>query len=187
MRRVLLPLLLAFAFAGPASGDEVQAARDRAKTLIERSVALAARVAGELKPQQAQGAIFATLLTLDPHDGSSIGVYDSDSRRVAWVGEPVDPLRLPEVDPSQSARFVAATRSRAALVVTAKAPAPWFVLVSAPLLETRRAEGDQIEVFDVLDPARTLGLDYCDHSADASTRPEETITALGVTLARVSR
>lgn len=187
MRRVLLPLLLAFAFAGPASGDEVQAARDRAKTLIERSVALAARVAGELKPQQAQGAIFATLLTLDPHDGSSIGVYDSDSRRVAWVGEPVDPLRLPEVDPSQSARFVAATRSRAALVVTAKAPAPWFVLVSAPLLETRRAEGDQIEVFDVLDPARTLGLDYSDHSADASTRPEEAITALGVTLARVSR
>jgi len=186
VRLVLLPLLLALGFAGPASGDEVQAARDRAKTLIERSVALAARVAGELKPQQAQGAIFATLLALDPHDGSSIGVYDSDSRRVAWVGEPLDPLRLPEVDPFQPARFVAATRSRAALVVTANAPAPWFVLVSAPLLETRRAEGDEIEVFDVLDPARTLGLDYSAHSGGASAPAEETITALGLTLARIS-
>jgi hypothetical protein len=161
VRRVLLPLLLAFGFAGPASGDEVQAARDRAKTLIERSVALAARVAGELKPQQAQGAIFATLLTLDPHDGSSIGVYDSDSRRVAWVGGaggstapsrgrplPVGAASWPR--PARAPRWWSPR----------KRPAPWFVLVSAPLLETRRAEGDQIEVFDVLDPARTLGLDY---------------------------
>lgn len=186
MSRALLPLLLAFGLAAPAFGDEAQSARERAKALIERSVTLAARVAGELKPQQAQGGVFATLLALDPHDGSSIGVYDSDGRRVAWVGEPVDPLRLPEVDPSQPARFVAATRSRAALVVTARAPEPWFVLVSAPLLETRRAEGDQIEVFDVLDPSRALGLDYSDRSAGASAASGETITALGVTLARIS-
>lgn len=187
MRRVLLFLALGLGLAGSARGDEVQAARDRALGLLDRSGALAAWVAKELKADQSRAEIFAVLLKADRPDGSSVGVYDADNRRVAWVGSPVDPLRLPEVDPSVPARFVAATRSRAALVVTAKGPPPWFVLVSTPLLETRRGEGDQMEVVDVLDPSRKLGFDYSDRSAPApGDHNHESITVLGVTFARVS-
>lgn len=182
MRRVLSFLALAFGLAGSASGDDVQAARDRALALLSRSVALSAEVVMELKPEQSRAEIFATLLRVDRLDGSSIGVYDADSRRVAWVGSPIDPLRLPEVDPSLPTRFVAATRSRAALVVTAKGPGPWLVLVSTPLLETRRGEGDRMEVIDVLDPARKLGFDYSDQTASLQgDHRRESITALGVT------
>ncbi len=167
--------------------DEVAAARDRALALLNRSVALSAAVAKELKPEESRAEVFATLLRLDRHDGSSIGVYDADSRRVAWVGSPVDPLRLPEVDPSSPTRFVAATRSRAALVVTEKGPSPWFVLVSTPLLETRRGESGQTEIMDVLDPSRTLGFDYSDRSeAAAGDHRRESIIVLGVTFARIS-
>lgn len=187
MRRVLFFLALALGLVGSARGDEVQAARDRALALLNRSVALSSAVAKELKTDQSRSEIFAVLLKADRQDGSSIGVYDADSRRVAWVGSPIDPLRLPEVDPSAPARFVAATRSRAALVVTAIGPGPWFVLVSTPLLETRRGEGDQMEVVDVLDPSRKLGLDYSDHSEPApGDHTRESITVLGVTFARIS-
>ena len=187
MNRVLLCLALGLGLAGSARGDGVQAARDRALALLNRSVSLSADVAQQLKPDQPRAEIFAILLKADRHDGSSVGVYDADSRRVAWVGSPVDPLRLPEVDPTVPARFVAATRSRAALVVTAKGPPPWFVLVSTPLLETRRGEGDQMEVVDILDPSRKLGFDYSDHSAPApGDHSRESITVLGVTFARVS-
>ncbi len=187
MRRVLLFLALGLGLAGPARADEVQAARDRALGLLGRSGALAAQAAKGLKADQSRAEIFAVLLKADRQDGSSVGVYDGDGRRVAWVGSPVDPLRLPEVDPSIPARFVAATRSRAALVVTAKAPPPWFVLVSTPLLETRRGEGDRMEVVDVLDPSRRLGLDYSDQSTPApGDHNRESIRVLGVTFARIS-
>ncbi|HQZ16164.1 MAG TPA: hypothetical protein PLD86_04725, partial [Vicinamibacteria bacterium] len=187
MRPVLLFLALGLGLAAPARADEVQAARDRVLGLLGRSGALAAQVAKELQADQSRAEIFAVLLKADRQDGSSVGVYDGDGRRVAWVGSPVDPLRLPEVDPSVPARFVAATRSRAALVVTAKAPPPWFVLVSTPLLETRRGEGDRMEVVDVLDPSRKLGLDYSDQSTPApGDHNRESITVLGVTFARIS-
>ncbi len=187
MTRVLLALALSGGLGGSAWGDDVQAARDRALVLLNRSVALSTAVAKELKPQEPRAAVFATLLRLDPHDGSSIGVYDADNRRVAWVGSPIDPSRLPEVDPSSPFRFVAATRSRAALVVTEKGPPPWFILVSTPLLETRRGPGDQMEVVDVLDPARRLGFDYSDRSeAAAGDHLRESLTVLGVTFARIS-
>lgn len=164
----------------------MQEARDRALALLNRSVALAGQVAGELKPGEPRAEIFAALLRLDPRDGSNIGVYDGDGRRVAWLGSPVDPLRLPEVDPSVAARFVAATRSRAALVVTAPGPSPWFVLVSTPLLETRKGEDDRMEVVDRLDPSRNLGFDYSDHSeASRGDHARESLTAGGVTFARI--
>jgi signal transduction histidine kinase len=171
----------------PARGDEVQAARDRAFALLNRSVALSAEVTRQLRTGQSRAEIFAVLLAADRQDGSSVGVYDADSRRVAWVGSPVDPRRLPEVDPSTPARFVAATRSRAALIVTAKGPSPWFVLVSTPLLETRRGAGDQVKVVDVIDPSRRLGLDYSDHSAPSpGDHARESITVEGVAFARLS-
>ena len=187
MRRVVLCLALGLGLAGSARGDEVQAARDRALALLNRSVALSAEVVRELREDQSRADIFAVLLKADRRDGSSVGVYDADSRRVAWVGSPIDPLRLPEVDPSVPSRFVAATRSRAALVVTAKGPAPWFVLVSTPLLETRRGEADRVEVVDVLDPSRKLGFDYSDQSAPApGDHSRESIAVPGVTFARIS-
>ncbi len=172
---------------GLARGDEVQAARTRALVLLDRSNVLATAVAKALRPQDSRGEMFATLLRLDPRDGSSIGVYDAESRRLAWVGSPVDPLRLPEVDPSLPSRFVAATASRAVLVVTAKAPSPWFVLVSTPLLETRRREGGVTEVLDVLDPSRALGLDYSDRFETTGTdHSRENLTVGGVNFARIS-
>jgi len=187
VRRVLFCLAFVLGLALPARGDEVQAARDRALGLLNRTVALSTEVARQLKAEQSRAEIFAVLLGLDRQDGSSVGVYDADSRRVAWVGSPVDPRRLPEVDPSSPTRFVAATRSRAALIVTARGPSPWFVLVSTPLLETRRGEGDQMEVLDVLDPLRRLGLDYSDQSAPSpGDHTRESITVLGVNFARLS-
>ncbi len=187
MRRVLSGLVLAVAVAGAARADEVQAARDRALALLELSTSLSAAVARELKSGQPRVEIFATLLKLDPHDGSSIGVYDMDGRRVAWLGSPIDPLRLPEIDPSIPTRMVAATRSRAALVVTARGPDPWFVLVSRPLLETRRGEGDRMIVVDLLDPSRALGFDYSDRSEAApGDHLRESIAVSGVTFARIS-
>ncbi|MBX7187322.1 MAG: HAMP domain-containing protein [Vicinamibacteria bacterium] len=187
MRTALLFLALGLGLPGSARGDEVQAARDRALALLNRSIALSGEVARDLRPDQSRAEIFAVLLKANRQDGSSVGVYDADSRRVAWVGSPIDPLRLPEVDPSAPARFVAATRSRAALVVTEKGAAPWFVLVSTPLLETRRGEGDSVEVVDVLDPSRKLGLDYSDRSVPASgDHSRESIAALGVVFARIS-
>jgi signal transduction histidine kinase len=187
VRRILLCLSLGLGLAGSARGDEVQAARDRALALLNRSVALSSEASSGLKAGQSRAEIFAVLLKLNRQDGSSVGVYDADGRRVAWVGSPIDPLRLPEVDPSVPVRFVAATRSRAALVVTAKAPPPWFVLVSTPLLETRRGEGDQMEVVDVLDPSRKLAFDYSDHSAPSpGDHTRESINVLGVAFARVS-
>lgn len=187
MRRVLLSAALAFGLVGSARGDEVQDARDRALTLLNRSIALADAAASALKPEEPRADIFAALLKLERHDGSSVGVYDADSRRVAWVGSPIDPSRLPEVDPAVPTRFVAATRSRASLVVTARGPAPWFVLVSTPLLETRRTDAEQMEVVDVLDPSRRLGFDYTDRSEQADgDHSRESIRALGVTFARIS-
>ncbi len=187
MSRILLCLGLGLGLAGSARGDEVQAARDRALTLLNRSIDLSNEVAQQLKAEQSRTKIFDILLKADRQDGSSVGVYDADGRRVAWVGSPLDPVRLPEVDPATPARFVAATRSRAALVVTAKSASPWFVLVSTPLLETRRGEGEQMEVVDVLNPSRALGLDYSDHSAPApGDHSRESITVLGVTFARLS-
>ncbi len=186
MTRVFLALALTSGLGSSAWGDDVQASRDRALILLNRSVALSTAAARELKPQQPRAEVFATLLRLDPQDGSSIGVYDADGRRVAWVGSPIDPSRLPEVDPSSPTRFVAATRSRAALVVTEKGPPPWFVLVSTPLLETRRGPGDQVEVVDFLDPSRNLGLDYSDRSeATEGDHGRESVTVLGVTFARM--
>lgn len=185
MRRLLL--FLALGLAAPARADDVQAARDRALALLDRSAALSAEVAAALKPGQSRAEIFAILLRMNRRDGSSIGVYDADGRRLAWVGSPADPLRLPEVDPAVPTRFVAATRSRAALIVTGKGPAPWFVLVSTPLLETRRVAGDQMEVVDLLDPSRQLGLDYSDQTPPtAGDHRLESITAPGVTFARIS-
>lgn len=187
MRRALLFLAVAFGLAGSARGDEVQAARDRALALLNRSVGLSAEVAKALRAGQARAEVFAILLRMDRHDGSSVGVYDADSRRVAWVGSPIDPSRLPEVDPQAPTRFVAATRSRAALIVTNRGPAPWFVLVSTPLLEARRVGGDRMEVIDVLDPSRQLGLDYSDQTATSpGDHSRESIAALGVTFARIS-
>ncbi|MEO8500737.1 MAG: HAMP domain-containing protein, partial [Vicinamibacteria bacterium] len=187
MRRTLLFLAVAFGLVGSARGDEVQAARDRALALLNRSTALSTSVATDLKAGERRADVFATLLRMDRRDGSSIGVYDADGRRVAWVGSPIDPMRLPEVDPSSPTRFVAATRSRATLVVTAKGPAPWFVLVSTPLLETRRVSGDEMEVVDVLDPLRRLSLDYSDQTTpSAAGHAQESIAVLGVTFARIS-
>ncbi len=183
MRRLLLALPLALGLPGFAFGDDVGTARARAAALVERSTALAVAAARELRPGITRAEIFNGLLRLDVQDGSSIGVYDADSRRVAWVGAPLDPLRLPEVDPEAPIRFVAATRSRAALVVTEKGPAPWFVLVSTPLLETRRGAGDELRVVDVLNPDRTLGLDYSDRAGIAG---RETVSASGLTLATSS-
>ena len=187
MRSALLFLAVAFGLAGSARGDEVLSARDRALALLDRATGLSSAVAQELKADQPKAEIFSTLLRMDRRDGSSIGVYDADGRRVAWVGSPIDPMRLPEVDPSTPTRFVAATRSRAALIVTRKGPSPWFVLVSTPLLETRRVAGDRMEVVDVLDPSRQLGLDYSDQTATASDdHRRESVSAGGVTFARVS-
>lgn len=187
MTSPLLCVVLAAALAGPAQGDGVQAARDRAAALLGRSDGLARAAAAALRPSQPREEIFAALLKLDRHDGSSLGVFDADSRRVAWVGAPIDPSRLPEVDPAAPARFVAATPSRAALIVTAKGPSPWFVLVSTPLLETRRGAGDQVEVVDVLDPARALGLDYSDRSeGGVLDHAHERVEAGGVRFARLS-
>jgi signal transduction histidine kinase len=187
VRRLPLFLIVSFGLAGPARGDDVQEARDRALALLNRSAALSAEAAAGLKPQQTRAEIFRTLLRLNRRDGSSIGVYDADNRRVAWVGSPTDPLRLPEVDPSLPARFVAATRSRAALIVTSEGPEPWFVLVSTPLLETRRVAGDLMEVVDVLDPSRKLGLDYSDQGpAAAGDHTRESVAAAGVSFARIS-
>ncbi len=187
MKRSLLALVLLGGLPGLGRGDEVQAARTRALVLLDRSNVLAAAVAKELRPQDSRGEMFATLLRLDPRDGSSIGVYDAESRRLAWVGSPIDPLRLPEVDPSTPSRFVAATASRAVLVVTAKAPTPWFVLVSTPLLETLRREGGVTEVRDALDPSRALGLDYSDRSETTGVdHTRENLTVGGVNFARIS-
>lgn len=186
MRKAFLALALALSLAGPVAGNEVQDARGRAQVLLVRSVALAKAVAQGLEPELSRAQIFSSLLKLDPHDGSSIGVYDADGHRLAWLGDPLDPQRLPEVDPSTPTRFVAATRSRAALVVTEKGPASWFVLVTVPLLETRRNENDQLQVVDVLDPSRRLWLDYSDRSTEPSKSGRgETVSALGVDLARV--
>ncbi len=188
MRRAFLQVALALSLAAPAFGDEVQAARERAQVLLNRSIALAKSAAAALRPELSRAEIFAALLRLDPHDGSSIGVYDADGRRVAWLGAPLDPQRLPEVDPATPVRFVAATRSRAALVVTEKGPTPWFVLVAVPLLETRRNENGELQVVDVLDPSRKLRLDFSDRP-DSSTdgRDDARIEALGLTFARVGR
>jgi signal transduction histidine kinase len=173
--------------AGSAHADEVQAARDRAAALLNRSTALAGSAAAALTLGQPRAEIFASLIKLERQDGSSIGIYDGDSRRVAWVGSPIDPSRLPEVDPAVPTRFVAATRSRASLVVTARGPAPWFVLVSTPLLETRRTDAFRLEVFDVLDPTRLLGFDYTDRSeATDGDHAHETIKAQDVVFARIS-
>jgi len=190
VRRALLSFGLALGLGvgspGCATGDEVQEARARARVLLDRAVALAGSVSAELKRDQSRAEVFASLVRLDPHDGSSVGVYDNDGRRVAWLGSPVDPLRLPEVDPSAPARFVAATRSRAALVVTARAVPPWFVLVSTPLLETRRGSGDRVEVVDQLDPSRALGLDYSDRSEPADgDHARESIVVRGINFARI--
>ena len=89
----------------------MEAARDRARVLLKRAVTFSSAVARELEPSQPRAEVFSILLKLDPHDGSSIGVFDADGRRVAWLGSPIDPLRLPEVDPAIPARFVAATRT----------------------------------------------------------------------------
>lgn len=187
MTSAFLCVVLAAGLAGPAQGDGAQAARDRAVALLGRTDALARAAASALRPNQPRDEVFAALLRLERHDGSSLGVFDADSRRVAWVGAPTDPARLPEVDPATPARFVAATRSRAALIVTAKGPSSWFVLVSTPLLETRRGPGDQVEVVDVLDPARALGLDYSDRSeGEAGDHAHEVIQADGVRFARLS-
>ncbi len=186
MRRSALTLGLLAVLAGTAAADELQAARDRALALLNRSVALAQRAARELTPGQSRAGVFATLLRLDPKDGSSIGAYDADSERLAWVGSPIDPGRLPEVDPARPSRFVAATRSRAALIVTEKSPGG-FVLVSTPLLETRRGEGDEVSVADVLDPSRVLQLEYSEHvDAPAGDHAREMVQALGVRFARVT-
>ncbi|MEO5761393.1 MAG: HAMP domain-containing protein, partial [Vicinamibacteria bacterium] len=186
MRRVLLSLALAGLLADPAKADGVQDARARAQSLLERSVALAQAVAKDLKADQPRAEVFATLLKRRSNEGFSIGVFDADSRRIAWVGTPVDPIRLPEVDPSTPVHLVAATRSRAVLVVTERGPAPWFVLVSTPLLETRRGENETVQVIDVLDPSRQLGLDYSDRSEGASTdHSRETVAASGVVFARI--
>ena len=186
MRRILLSVALVGGIASSARGDEVQIARNRALALLNRSMALSAQASGALKPSQTRADIFAALLGLDRSDGSSIGVYDLDSRRVAWVGSPIDPSRLPEVDPAVPTRFVAATRSRASLIVTAKGPSPWFILVSTPLLETRRGEDDEVTVVDVLDPSRRLGLDYSDRlEARSVDHVGESIEAQGVTFARI--
>lgn len=187
MRRTLFALVLAAGLAGLAHGDELQAATERARALLNRSTALSEAVARELEPGQPRDAVFATLLRLDPQDGTSVGVFDVDGRRVAWIGSPIDPLRLPEVDPTVPTKIVAATRSRAALVVTAKGPDPWFVLVSCPLLETRRGEDGQMSVIDLLDPGRALDFDYSDRSEAAlGDHSRENITVEGVTFARVS-
>lgn len=186
MRRAFLHAALVLSLTSPVFGDEVQAARERAQALLSRSIGLAKSAAAALRPGLSRAEIFAALLKIDAQDGSSIGVYDSDSRRVAWVGAPLDPLRLPEVDPATPVRFVAATRSRAALVVTEKGPSPWFVLVTVPLLETRRNEHDEPQVVDALDPSRKLKLDYSDRPEDTSNdHSGESISALGLTLARV--
>lgn len=186
MRRAFLPIALVLSLAAPAFGDDIQAARERAEGLLSRSIGLARSAAAALQPELSRAEIFAALLKLDPHDGSSIGVYDADSRRVAWVGAPLDPLRLPEVDPATPVRFVAATRSRAALVVSEKGPSPWFVLVTVPLLETRRNENDEPRVVDALDPLRKLKLDYSDRpESSSSDHSGESVSALGLTLARV--
>lgn len=178
--------MLALSFAGPVSGDEVQAARERAQALLSRSIALAKAAASGLKSDISRAEIFTSLLRLDPHDGSSIGVYDGDGHRLAWLGDPLDPQRLPEVDPATPARFVAATRSRASLVVTEKGPSPWFVLVTVPLLETRRDANDQVEVIDALDPSRTLRLDYSDRSFEPyQGHAAERVSAMGIDLAQV--
>ena len=179
-------MALAGGLAGSARGDEVEAARDRARVLLNRAVTLSSAVARELKPLQPRAEVFSILLKLDPHDGSSIGVFDADGRRVAWLGSPIDPLRLPELDPAIPARFVAATRSRAALVVTGRAPAPWFVLVSTPLLERRSGEDGRMEVVDRLDPPRTLGFDYSDRSEPApGDHSRESVSVDGVSFARI--
>ena len=179
-------MALVLSLTAPVFGDDFRAARERAEVLLNRSIGLARSAAIALRPEHSRAEIFAVLLKLDPHDGSSIGVYDADSRRVAWVGAPLDPLRLPEVDPATPVRFVAATRSRAALVVTEKGPSPWFVLVTVPLLETRRNENDEPQVVDALDPLRKLRLDYSDRpESSSSDHSGESVSALGLTLARV--
>ena len=186
MRGFVIAFGLLVASAAGVSADELQRARDRALVLLNRSTGLAQRSARELSLGQSRAEVFATLLRLDPRDGSSVGVYDADSERIAWVGSPVDPLRLPEVDPARPSRFVAATRSRAALVVTEKIPGG-FVLVSTPLLETRRGEGDEMSVVDVLDPSRSLQLDYSERvDAPAGDHEREMVSALDVPFARVT-
>ena len=187
MTRAFLALALAGGFASPVSGDEVQAARQRAQSLLDRSTALASAAAKQLKHDESRADIFAALLGLRLDEGSSIGVYDSDGRRIAWVGSPVDPIRLPEVDPNVPVRLVAATKSRAALIVTEPGPSPWLVLISTPLLETKRGLDGGVEVVDVLDPSRLLGLDYSDRAEAAPEDHErEIVAASGLTFARIS-
>ena len=187
MRRLLSCLLVVCGFAGSARADDVQAARERAKGLLERSAALAANAAAGLRRGQTASEVFSALLRLDVGDGSSVGVFDQDGRRIAWVGTPIDPLLLPEVDPAAPVTLVAATKSRASLVVTAKGPDPWFVLVSTPLLETRRVGVDRAQVVDALDPGRALGLDYSDRSPPVSTaeHANERIVVSGIMFAKV--
>ena len=186
MKRLLLCLALA-CFGRPALGDGLQEARERAEALLARSSALASATARALKEGEPVKDIFAALLRLDAQDGSSIGVFDSDGRRIAWVGTPVDPLLLPEVDPAVPTRTIAATRSRAVLVVTASGPDPWFILVTTPLLEPRRTAGG-MAVFDVLDPDRSLGLDYSDRGHRGDDAGSSEVLAVGdLVFARVAR
>lgn len=188
MRRSVLALALAASLSASAFGDDADEARDRARTLVNQSVDLAKAAAQALSPQLSRAEVFGALLKLELHDRSSIGVFDTDGRRVAWVGTPIDPQRLPEVDPEVPTRFVAATRSRAALVVTEKGPAPWFVLVSTPLLETRRDANDRLEVVDLLDPSRSLSLDYSDRGVASEVDADRDVVAVsGLFLARVKR
>jgi signal transduction histidine kinase len=187
VRRLICCGLVVCGLAAGVRADEVQEARERARGLLDRSTALAATVSTGLRPGQPASEIFAALLRLAPRDGSNIGVFDQDGRRIAWLGTPIDPLLLPEVDPAMPVTLVAATKSRASLIVTAKASGPWFVLVSTPLLETRRVGPDRVEVVDVLDPGRTLGLDYSDRSpaVTPADHASERIVVSGITFAKV--
>ena len=62
MSRILLCLGVVLGLAGSARGDEVQAARDRALTLLNRSIALSNEVAQQLKAEQSRTNIFDILL-----------------------------------------------------------------------------------------------------------------------------
>ena len=61
MRRLLLCLALGLGLTHPARGDEVQAARDRALGLLNRSVALSNEVASALKAEQTRAEIEETV------------------------------------------------------------------------------------------------------------------------------